>query len=160
MERFRRGEIQVLVCTPVVEVGIDVPNATVILIEGANRFGISQLHQLRGRVGRGEHQGYCILVAESLTPEAQQRLEAVERLNDGFALAEEDLRIRGPGDFFGTRQSGLPQLRVATLADGDILALARRQAAALLRRDPQLRPWPLLRRELSQYLARAPTDVS
>lgn len=160
MESFRRGDLDILVATPVVEVGIDVPNATVILIEAANRFGMSQLHQLRGRVGRGQHQGYCVLLAEQLGDEARRRLEAVERLSDGFALAEEDLRIRGPGDYFGVRQSGLPQLKVASLGDRDILQLARDQAKALLQRDPTLRSAPLLRLELARYMSQETGDVS
>ena len=138
MERFRNGEIDVLVSTPVVEVGIDVPNATVMLIEGADRFGLAQLHQFRGRVGRGEHASYCILVAEKPSEDASERLAAMERIDDGFQLAEVDLQLRGPGDYFGTRQSGLPDLRMARLSDTDILALAREEARAILARDPDL----------------------
>ena len=138
MERFRNGEIDVLVSTPVVEVGIDVPNATVMLIEGADRFGLAQLHQFRGRVGRGEHASYCILVAEKPSEDASERLSAMERIDDGFQLAEVDLQLRGPGDYFGTRQSGLPDLRMARLSDTDILALAREEARAILARDPDL----------------------
>ena len=138
MERFRQGDLELLVSTPVVEVGIDVPNATVMLVEGADRFGLAQLHQFRGRVGRGEHDSYCILVAEEPSEEAEQRLSAMERLNDGFQLAEMDLALRGPGEFFGTRQSGLPDLRMARLTDHDLLALARTEAQALLARDPEL----------------------
>ena len=138
MQRFRQGHLDLLVSTPVVEVGIDVPNATVMLVEGADRFGLAQLHQFRGRVGRGEHDSYCILVAEEPSEEAQQRLSAMERLNDGFQLAEMDLELRGPGEFFGTRQSGLPDLRMARLTDHDLLALARTEAQALLVIDPEL----------------------
>jgi len=138
MQRFRGGELDILVSTPVVEVGVDVPNATVMLIEGADRFGMAQLHQFRGRVGRGEHQSYCLLLAESPSPEARQRLAVVERTRDGFALAEEDLKIRGPGEFFGTRQSGLPDLKMARLSDADILELARREALRLFSEDPYL----------------------
>lgn len=138
MERFRRGETDILVSTPVVEVGIDVSNATVMLIEGADRFGLSQLHQFRGRVGRGEHPSYCILSAEAPSEEAKRRLEAMEATNDGFELAESDLRLRGPGDYFGTRQSGLPDLRMARLSDAELLYLARREATGLLERDPGL----------------------
>lgn len=160
MDSFRRGDTDILVCTPVIEVGIDVPNATAILIEGANRFGLSQLHQLRGRVGRGKDQGYCILMAENASPEARERLDIVERANDGFSLAEEDLRIRGPGDHFGTRQSGLPQLRVARLSDTDIMAAARKQAAELLERDSGLSAWPKLQLALEEYRQEAPGDAS
>ena len=117
MAAFSAGEVQVLVATTVIEVGIDVPNAAVILIENAERFGLSQLHQLRGRVGRGPHASHCILLASSgeLNPEARERLEVMVRTRDGFVIAEEDLRLRGPGDLFGTRQWGLPPLRVASL---------------------------------------------
>ena len=138
MVAFRDGFVDVLVSTAVVEVGIDVPNATVMLIEGADRFGLSQLHQFRGRVGRGEHQSYCLLLSDSAGAEANPRLQAVVRNQDGFALAEEDLKLRGPGEFFGTRQSGLPDLRVARLSDVAILEEARRQAQRLDTRDPGL----------------------
>ena len=138
MELFQRGELDILVSTPVVEVGIDVPNATVMLIDGADRFGLSQLHQFRGRVGRGDHQGYCLLLADSPGGEARERLKLVERIQDGFELAEEDLRLRGPGDYMGTRQSGIPNLRVARITDHDILTLARREAVRILDADPAL----------------------
>jgi ATP-dependent DNA helicase RecG len=138
MARFQRGDIDILVSTPVIEVGIDNPNATVILIEGADRFGLAQLHQFRRRVGRGEHQSYCLLLSDNPSPEAQERLKVLERVSDGFAVAEEDLKFRGPGDYFGTRQSGLPDLRMARLSDQDILALARQEASALLKEDPNL----------------------
>ena len=138
MEQFRRGEVEVLVASPVVEVGIDVPNATVMLIDGADRFGLAQLHQFRGRVGRGQHQSHCLLLADSPGEEARERLRTVERIQDGFQLAEEDLRLRGPGDRLGTRQSGLPDMRVARLTDQDILILARREATRTLDMDPDL----------------------
>lgn len=139
MAAFRRNEIQLLVSTTVVEVGVDVPNATVMVIMDADRFGLAQLHQLRGRVGRGAHASYCILIAARTTPEAAARLSALTTLSDGFALAEEDLRLRGPGEFFGTRQSGLPELKVASLLrDHALLELARTEAARYLERDPDL----------------------
>ena len=138
MEMFKGGEIDVLVSTPVVEVGIDVPNATVMLIDGADRFGLAQLHQFRGRVGRGAHQSYCLLLTDAAGEDARERLKIVERVGDGFRLAEEDLRLRGPGDRMGTRQSGLPDLRVARPTDQDILRLARREAAKVLDGDPGL----------------------
>jgi ATP-dependent DNA helicase RecG len=138
MGAFARGELHVLVSTSVVEVGIDVPNATVMLVEGANRFGLSQLHQFRGRVGRGPHASYCLLLADSTTATSDERLKAIESTNDGFALAEKDLELRGPGEFFGTRQSGLPDLRVARLADTRLLELAREQAQRLFQIDPTL----------------------
>ncbi|HLJ80165.1 MAG TPA: helicase-related protein, partial [Ktedonobacterales bacterium] len=139
MRAFRDGEIDVLVATAVVEVGVDVPNATVMLIEDADRFGLSQLHQFRGRVGRGAHQSYCYLLSQEAGMTARERLAVMERTNDGFALADEDLRLRGPGDFFGTRQSGLPELKVAKLADTQLLAEARTHAEWLWSQDPYLK---------------------
>ena len=138
MRRFRDGESHILVTTAVVEVGIDVPNATVMLIEGADRFGLSQLHQFRGRVGRGEHRSYCILMSDDPSEAAGERLRALENNRDGFQLAEIDLELRGPGDFFGTRQSGLPNLRMARLSDLDLLEIARKEAAAIIESDPEL----------------------
>ncbi|MCH8025835.1 MAG: DEAD/DEAH box helicase, partial [Chloroflexi bacterium] len=138
MERFHAGEAQLLVSTAVVEVGIDIPNATVMLIEGADRFGLAQLHQFRGRVGRGADQSYCLLLAESPSIEAQQRLRLLQETTDGFRLAEADLQMRGPGEFFGTRQSGLPDFRVASLLDTRLIELARSEAARLLEEDPDL----------------------
>jgi len=139
MRAFRDGEIDVLVATAVVEVGVDVPNATVMLIEDADRFGLSQLHQFRGRVGRGEHQSYCYLLSKEASAAARERLAVLERTSDGFRLAEEDLRLRGPGDFFGTRQSGLPELKVANLANVHLLTEARTQAEWLWAQDPYLK---------------------
>lgn len=131
MARFQRGEIDVLVSTTVIEVGVDVPNATLMVIEHAERFGLAQMHQLRGRVGRGAQKSYCVLLTGSkISPEAEQRLDAMVQTQDGFALAELDLSQRGPGEFFGTRQTGLPEFRVANLArDRELLELARREAA-------------------------------
>jgi ATP-dependent DNA helicase RecG len=138
MRRFRDGEIDILVATAVVEVGVDVPNATVMLIEDADRFGLAQLHQFRGRVGRGAHQSYCYLLSEDASATARERLTAIESTTDGLRLAEEDLRLRGPGEFFGTRQSGLPELRVAELTDAELVALTRREADRLWQSDPFL----------------------
>jgi ATP-dependent DNA helicase RecG len=138
MRRFREGEVDVLVSTAVVEVGIDVANATVMLIEGADRFGLAQLHQFRGRVGRGEHKSYCILLSDSPSEGARERLGALEQIHDGFQLAEVDLELRGPGDFFGTRQSGLPNLRMAQLSDRKLLETARDEAARVRDQDPEL----------------------
>jgi len=139
MRRYRSGELDILVSTPVVEVGIDVPNATVMLVESADRFGLSQLHQFRGRVGRGEAQSYCMLLAENPSEIGRERLDIIERVQDGFALAEEDLRLRGPGEFFGTRQSGLPALRMAKLSDVGLLEMARTEATKLFEIDPGLK---------------------
>jgi ATP-dependent DNA helicase RecG len=138
MQAMQRGDIDILVATSVVEVGIDIPNATVIVIEDAERFGLAQLHQFRGRVGRGEHASYCILISDATTPNAAERLHALEQSQDGFALAEKDLQLRGPGDYFGTRQSGLPDLKMAQLSDLRTLELAREEAARLLQIDPDL----------------------
>ncbi len=138
MRHFRDGEFQVLVSTSVVEVGVDVPNATVMMIEGANRFGLAQLHQFRGRVGRGSDQSYCLLIPETEDALENQRLTAMEETNDGFVLAERDLDQRGPGDFLGTRQSGYAELRMANLSDVRLIEKARQQALALFERDPDL----------------------
>jgi ATP-dependent DNA helicase RecG len=138
MDAFRDHAIDVLVATSVVEVGIDVPNATVMLIEGADRFGLAQLHQFRGRVGRGEHQSYCLLLADKSGATSDERLRVIESTQDGFRLAEEDLKLRGPGEFFGTRQSGLPDLKVARLSDVQILEEARQIAQEIFARDPEL----------------------
>jgi ATP-dependent DNA helicase RecG len=132
MDRVRNRHIDVLVATPVIEVGVDIPNATVMMIMSANRFGLAQLHQLRGRVGRGEHESYCILKSHTKGEIANERLTAVLNHSDGFELAEEDLRIRGPGDYMGTRQSGWDELKVATIDDVDLLQIARREASDLL----------------------------
>ena len=139
LARFRDGEVQVLVATSVVEVGIDVPNATVMVVQDAQRFGLAQLHQFRGRVGRGADQSYCILLADARSQNATERLSALCATDDGFRLAEEDLRLRGPGEFWGTRQSGLPALQVAQVTDTKTLELAREVADTILADDPALR---------------------
>jgi ATP-dependent DNA helicase RecG len=132
MDRVRKKEIDVLVATPVIEVGVDIPNATVMMIMSANRFGLAQLHQLRGRIGRGEAESYCVLVSTSKGEIANERINAVLDNSDGFKLAEEDLRIRGPGDYMGTRQSGWDELKVATIDDIELLQIARREASDLM----------------------------
>ena len=139
MARFAAGETDVLVSTTVIEVGVDVPNAALMIVENAERFGLSQLHQLRGRVGRGGHKSYCVLVSDAKNPESQERLAAMTHIYDGFKIAEEDLRLRGPGDFFGARQHGLPELHIADLgADMDVLKSAQSAALELLEADPNL----------------------
>ncbi len=161
MRQFRSGELHILVSTAVVEVGIDVPNASVMLVEGANRFGLAQLHQFRGRVGRGPHQSYCLLLADASSPEADARLQVISQTDDGFTLAEEDLKLRGPGEFFGTRQSGLPDIKLAKLSDIRLLEMARNEARALFDSDPDLsRPEHRLLSRKLQAFWQAKTDLS
>ena len=139
MESFKAGKLDALVSTTVIEVGVDVPNAALMIVENAERFGLSQLHQLRGRVGRGQHKSYCILISDNKSEETRERLAVMTRTNDGFKIAEEDLRLRGPGDFFGSRQHGLPELHVADLgADMNVLKTAQEAATRLLEADPGL----------------------
>ncbi len=152
MEDFRSGDLNILVSTPVIEVGVDIPNATVMMVESADRFGLSQLHQFRGRVGRGQAQSYCMLVAENPSEVGRERLDIIENTQDGFKLAEEDLKLRGPGEFFGTRQSGLPDLRMARLSDVALLELARKEAIAIFENDPEMKKAEhrLLAREIAR----------
>jgi ATP-dependent DNA helicase RecG len=159
MRAFAAGEYDILVSTTVIEVGIDVPNASVILIEDAERFGLAQLHQLRGRVGRGHDKSYCALVSKAEGSDAAERLRALEASQSGFDLAEKDLELRGPGDFLGTRQSGLPDLRIAQLSDMETLASARNAAQALFAQDPTLLSYPPLARRVEQFW-RGHGDVS
>ena len=143
MSAFAAGETQILVSTTVIEVGVDVPNASLMVVENAERFGLSQLHQLRGRVGRGQHQSYCVLVSDNRNDETRQRLRVMTKTTDGFRIAEEDLRLRGPGDFFGVRQHGLPGLRIADIGcDTRLLTEAQSAAEALLAEDPSLTRHP------------------
>ncbi|GER93985.1 DNA helicase RecG [hot springs metagenome] len=152
MQKFKNGNIHILVSTTVIEVGVDVPNATLMVIIHAERFGLAQLHQLRGRVGRGSSQSYCILLAYGESADARKRLEVMVKTTDGFKIAEEDLNIRGPGEFFGTRQSGMPDLKVANLLrDAKILEIARKEAFSLIERDPTLKNYPQLRRSIEDF---------
>ena len=162
MRGFRDGQLDILVSTAVVEVGIDVGNATVMMIEGADRFGLAQLHQFRGRVGRGEHKSYCLLLSDTPSEVARERLSALEQIHDGFQLAEVDLELRGPGDFFGTRQSGLPNLRMAQLSDRQLLSLAREEASRLMEQDPELAApeHSQLAAQVARFLERVSAEVS
>ena len=154
MADFKEGKISLLVSTTVIEVGVDVPNATVIMIESADRFGLSQLHQLRGRVGRGKYKSTCILVTDTATEETRARLKIISSTSDGFAIAEEDLKLRGAGDFFGSRQSGLPPLKAADLYnDRELLADTSTAAKMLLERSPDLSEFPLLKRRAETLLS-------
>jgi len=162
MRAFRDHELDVLVSTAVVEVGVDVPNATVIMIEGADRFGLAQLHQFRGRVRRSSDQGYCFLISDNVTEDAMERLRIMETTSDGFELAEKDLELRGPGEYFGTRQSGVPDLKVARLTDIHLIEEARSAASSLLDADPDLeRPeHSALRKAVEQLWGRVSAEVS
>jgi ATP-dependent DNA helicase RecG len=161
MRSFYAGETDILVSTSVIEVGIDVPNSTVMLIEGANRFGLAQLHQFRGRVGRGEHKSYCLLLADNLSDDAEERLTALEKSNDGFILAEKDLEIRGPGEFLGQRQSGIPELQLASLMDMEMLEIAREEGQRLFAEDPYLEQpaHQLLLEQVTKFWEKA-SDIS
>ena len=139
MRKFRDGETAALVATTVIEVGVDVPNASVMILHHAERFGLAQIHQLRGRIGRGGHKGYCVLLTDGKSPEAMEKLRVLEETADGFEIAEADLKLRGPGDVLGTSQSGLSDLKfVDFLADTALLREARKLADEVLKEDPQL----------------------
>ena len=162
MNGFKRGEIDLLVATTVVEVGVDVPNATVMVIENADRFGLSQLHQLRGRVGRGEWESFCILITDNTSPECVQRMKIISKTSDGFKIAEEDLKLRGPGDFFGTHQHGLPAFKLADLTrDMQLLQTAQQMSKSIIESDPQLkRADHRIMRELTQRLMQRGAEMT
>jgi ATP-dependent DNA helicase RecG len=149
MALFKANKLQILVSTSVIEVGIDIPNATIMMIEGAERFGLSQLHQFRGRVGRGEHQSYCFLFMQNESETARQRLRAMVNHNSGFKLSEIDLELRGPGQLLGIRQSGIPDLKMASLSDSKTISLAREAAASIIQEDPELNNYPVLREKIN-----------
>ena len=151
MNDFFENKISILVSTSVIEVGIDVPNATIMVVEGADRFGLAQLHQFRGRVGRGEKQSFCFLLSETESKIAQERLKAFSDSYDGFSLAEEDLKLRGPGQFFGVKQSGIPDMATNALKDLKLVILARKLAEACLLKFDKL---PLLKSELESFRQR------
>ena len=162
MNGFKRGEIDLLVATTVVEVGVDVPNAAVMVIENADRFGLSQLHQLRGRVGRGEWESFCILITDNTSPECVQRMKIISRTSDGFKIAEEDLKLRGPGDFFGTHQHGLPAFKLADLTrDMQLLQTAQQMSKSIIESDSQLkRADHRIMRELTQRLMQRGAEMT
>jgi ATP-dependent DNA helicase RecG len=162
MKGFRDGAYQILVSTTVIEVGVDIPNASVMLIEGANRFGLAQLHQLRGRVGRGAEKSYCLLIPENQNALENERLQAMMTTQDGFVLAEKDLEQRGPGDFFGTQQSGYPELKFANIMNVELIEKARRQAQVLVEQDPELHltEYQPLAQELDNFWSGIRGDIS
>ena len=155
MDRFSRNEVNILVSTTVIEVGINVPNATIMLIENAERFGLAQLHQLRGRVGRGNEKSYCILVSDSKSKVAIERVKMMTKSSDGFEISEMDLKLRGPGEFFGTKQHGLPEMKIANLyKDMDILKEAQKAAFDIIKYDENMEKEEneLLLRELQNII--------
>jgi len=151
MKKFSAKELDILVATAVVEVGIDIPNATVMIIEDADRFGLSQLHQFRGRIGRGEHQSYCFLFTSSNSIMAKKRLQVLAESQDGFVVAEKDLQLRGPGEFFGSRQSGLPDIAMENLTNVKLIRIAREEAQNILSKDPGLKMYPWLKNALQKF---------
>jgi len=151
MKSFADGKVSILVATTVVEVGVDVPNATIMVIENAERFGLSTLHQLRGRVGRGNKQSYCVLVSDAKVETSRERLMTMKQFSDGFKIADTDLKLRGPGDFFGSRQHGLPELKIADMVeDMDTLKKAQECAQDILKSDFSLSNFPALKKQMNK----------
>jgi len=151
MRDFSEGKTDILVSTSVIEVGVDVPNATIMMIEGAERFGLAQLYQFRGRVGRGQHQSFCFLFSESNSQITRQRLKALLTAKNGFELAEKDLEIRGPGEFLGERQSGIPDLLMNSLKNLDLIKKSREAALEIINKDSELKNYPLLAQRLEKF---------
>ena len=161
MSSFVSGETDILVATTVVEVGVDIPNANLMIIENADRFGLSQLHQLRGRIGRGQHKSWCVLISDTKNEVSRERLKIMTKTSDGFVISEEDLRLRGPGDFFGNRQHGLPETHIADLgADMNVLVAAQEEAQLLMSDDPDLRSYPKLREHVLQLIEKASSTMN
>ncbi len=151
MKSFAEKQSDILVSTSVVEVGVDIPNATIMMIEGADRFGLAQLYQFRGRVGRGEHQSFCFLFTDSGSRSTQERLKSIVEAKNGFELAEKDLKLRGPGEFLGTTQTGIPDIAMKALQNPELVKTAREAAAKILEKDPALKNYPLLSKRLEQF---------
>jgi ATP-dependent DNA helicase RecG len=154
MQDFSDHKIDILVSTSIIEVGIDVPNASIIAIEGAERFGLAQLHQFRGRVGRSEYQSYCLLFPSQeniASGKTIDRLSAMEKYNDGFSLAKMDLKLRGAGDLYGSNQSGFNELQIASLFDYELIKRSNEEAAKIIQADPELKNYPLLKKELGNW---------
>ena len=151
MREMLEKKIDIICATAVVEVGIDIPNASVMMIEGAERFGLAQLHQFRGRVGRAEHQSYCFLFSETESQSSIDRLHALVASKNGFELAEKDLEFRGPGDMYGSRQTGLPPLKIASLTDYQIIKESKEAVTTLMKENPSLTTWPLVKRKAEQF---------
>ena len=154
MNEFRSRDHDVLVSTSVIEVGVDVPNATIMMIEGADRFGLAQLYQFRGRVGRGEYQSHCFLFTDSPAVSTHQRLRALLIAKNGFELAQKDLEIRGPGEFLGTKQSGIPDLAMKALKNLDLVKLARTEAVKIIQKDQRFKKYPLLKTRVEELRKR------
>jgi len=151
MEDFKNNKINILVSTSVIEVGVDVPNATIMMIEGAERFGLAQLYQFRGRVGRGSHQSYCFLFSDSNSADTLKRLEAIVKAKNGFELAEIDLKLRGPGEFFGDKQTGFPDIATKGLMDQELVKASRESAYWLIKKDPFFKKYPEIAEKLEEF---------